>query len=57
VLGLKRLPLSQDRRLSLMKSLMGMRQHPREGDWRYFWLGVGPEPPPKDHLRLLQNGR
>jgi hypothetical protein len=31
VLGLKRLPLPQDHRLSLMKSLMGTRQHPREG--------------------------
>jgi hypothetical protein len=31
VLGLKRLPLPQDRRLSLMKSLMGTRQHPGRG--------------------------
>jgi hypothetical protein len=31
VLGLKRLPLPQDRRFSLMKSLMGTRQHPGEG--------------------------
>jgi hypothetical protein len=31
VFGLKRLPLPQDRRLRLMKSLMGTRQHPREG--------------------------
>jgi hypothetical protein len=36
VLGLKRLPLLQDRRLSLMKSLMGTRQHPGEGNWRCF---------------------
>jgi hypothetical protein len=36
VLGLKRLPLPQDHRLSLMKSLMGTRQHPREGNWRCF---------------------
>jgi hypothetical protein len=31
VLGLERLPLPQDRRLSLMKSLMGTRQHPGRG--------------------------
>jgi hypothetical protein len=31
VLGLKCLPLPQDRRLSLMKSLMGTRQHPGRG--------------------------
>jgi hypothetical protein len=53
VLGLKCLPLLQDRRFSLMKSLMGMRQHPGEGNWRCFWLGAGPEPPPKNHLHLL----
>jgi hypothetical protein len=57
VLGLKRLPLSQDRRLSLVKSLMGTRQHPGEGNWRCFWLSAGLEPPPKNHLRLLQSGR
>jgi hypothetical protein len=57
VFGLKRLPLPQDRRLSLLESLMGMRQHPGEGNWRCFWLGAGPEPPPKNHLRLLQSGR
>jgi hypothetical protein len=57
VLGLKRLPLPQDRRLSLMKSLMGTRQHLGEGNWRCFWLGAGPELPPKNHLRLLQSGR
>jgi hypothetical protein len=34
-----------------------MRQHPREGNRRCFWLGAGPEPPPKDHLRLLRCGR
>jgi hypothetical protein len=32
VLGLKRLTLPQDRRLSLMKSLMGTRQHLGEGN-------------------------
>jgi hypothetical protein len=57
VLSLKRLPLPQDRRLSLMKSLMGTRQHPGEGDWRCFWLGAGLEPPPKNHLCLLRSGR
>jgi hypothetical protein len=31
VFNLKRLPLPQDRRLSLMKSLMGTRQHPGRG--------------------------
>jgi hypothetical protein len=36
---------------------MGMRQHPGEGNWRCFWLGAGPEPPPKNHLRLLRSGR
>jgi hypothetical protein len=54
---LKRLPLPQDRRISLMKSLVGMRQHPGEGNRRHFWLGAGPEPLPKDHLRLLQSGQ
>jgi hypothetical protein len=36
VLGLKRLPLPQDRSLSPMKSLMGTRQHPREGNCAAF---------------------
>jgi hypothetical protein len=36
VFSLKRLPLLQDRRLGLVKSLMGMRQHPGEGNWRRF---------------------
>jgi hypothetical protein len=57
VFGLKHLPLPQYRRLSLMKSLMGMRQHPGEGNWRCFWLGAGPEHPPKNHLCLLRSGR
>jgi hypothetical protein len=56
VLGLKRLPLPQDRRLCLMKSLMGTRQHPWEGNWCCIWLGAGSEPPPKNHLRLLRSG-
>jgi hypothetical protein len=57
VFGLKRLPLPQDCRLSLMKSLMGTRQHPGEGHRRCFWLGAGPEPPPQNHLRLLRSGQ
>jgi hypothetical protein len=57
VFGLKRLPLPQDRRLSLVKSLMGTRQHPGEGNRRRFWIGAGSEPPPKDHLCLLRSGR
>jgi hypothetical protein len=57
VFGLKRLPLPQDRRLSLMKSLMGTRQHPGKGNRCRFWLGAVPESPPKNHLRLLQSGR
>jgi hypothetical protein len=32
VFGLKRLPLPQDRRLSLLEGLMGARQHPGEGN-------------------------
>jgi hypothetical protein len=57
VFGLKHLPLPQDRRLGLVKSLMGTRLHPGEGNRHRFSLGAGPEPPPKDHLRLLQSGR
>jgi hypothetical protein len=57
VFGLERLPLPQDHRLSLMESLMGVRQHPGEGNWRCFWLGAGPEPLPKNHLCLLRSGR
>jgi hypothetical protein len=30
---------------------------PGEGNRRCFWLGAGPEPPPKNHLRLLWSGR
>jgi hypothetical protein len=56
MLGLKHLPLLQDRRLGLMKSLMGTRQHSGEGNWHCFWLGAGLEPPPKNHLCLLQSG-
>jgi hypothetical protein len=36
VLGLKRLALPRDHCLSLMKSLMGTRQHPGEGNWCCF---------------------
>jgi hypothetical protein len=36
-----------------MKSLMGTRQHPGEGNWSYLWLAVEPKPPPKNHLHLL----
>jgi hypothetical protein len=57
VLRFQRLPFSPNRRLGLMKSLMGTRQHPGEGNRRCFWLGAGSEPPPKNHLRLLQSGR
>jgi hypothetical protein len=57
VFDLKRLPLPQDRRLRLLEGLMGARQHPRKGNRCRFWLGAGPEPPPKNHLRLLQSGR
>jgi hypothetical protein len=54
VFSLKRLPLPQDRRLSLMKSLMDMRQHPGEGNRRYFWLGAGPESPPQSPPSSLE---
>jgi hypothetical protein len=57
VLSLERLPLPLDRRLSLLEGLMGARQHPGEGNWRCFWLGAGPEPSSKNHLRLLRSGR
>jgi hypothetical protein len=57
VFSLKRLPLPQDRRLSLLEGLVGAGQHPGKGNWRCFWLDAGPEPPPKNHLRLLQSGR
>jgi hypothetical protein len=57
VLRFQRLPFPLDRRLGLLKSLVGTRQHPGEGNRRCFWLGVGSEPPPKNHLRLLQSGR
>jgi hypothetical protein len=57
VFGLERLPLQQDRRLSLVKSLMGARQQQGEGNWRCFWLGAGPEPPPENHLHPLRSGR
>jgi hypothetical protein len=53
VFGLKCLPLPQDHRLSLLEGLMGTRQHPGKGNRCRFWLGAGPEPPPKNHLRLL----
>jgi hypothetical protein len=57
VLSLERLPLPQDRRLGLLESLMSAGQHPREGSRRRFWPGAGLEPPPKNNLRLLRNGR
>jgi hypothetical protein len=57
VLSLERLPLSLDRRLGLSESLMSMGQHPREGSRRRFWFGDEPEPPPKNNLRLLRDGR
>jgi hypothetical protein len=57
VFSLKRLPLSQDRRPSLLEGLMGARQHPGEGNQRRFWLDAGSESPPKNHLRLLRSGR
>jgi hypothetical protein len=57
VFSLKRLPLPQDRRLSLLEGLVGAGQHPGEGNWRCFWLGAGPKPLPKNHLHLLQSGR
>jgi hypothetical protein len=57
VLRFQCLPFPLDRRLGLMKSLMGTRQHPGEGNWSCFWLGAGPELPPKNHLRLLRSGR
>jgi hypothetical protein len=57
VFGLQRLPFPLDHCLGLLKGLMRMRQHPREGNRCRFWLGVGSEPPPKNHLRLLQSGR
>ena len=41
----------------LLEGLMGARQHPGEGNWRCFWLGVGPELPPKNHLYLFRSGR
>jgi hypothetical protein len=57
VFGLKRLPLPQDHCLSLLEGLVGTGQHPGERNWRCFWLSVGPESPPKNHLRLLRSGR
>jgi hypothetical protein len=57
VLSLERLPLPQDRRLGLPESLMSTGQHPREGRRCCFWPGAGLEPPPKNNLRLLRNGR
>jgi hypothetical protein len=57
VLSLERLPLPEDRRLSLPESLTSVGQHLREGRRRCFWPGAGLEPPPKNDLWLLQNGR
>jgi hypothetical protein len=57
VLRFQRLPFPSDLRLGLLKSLIGARQHPGEGNRRCFWLGARSEPPPKNHLRLLQSGR
>src|SRR5699024_422650 len=57
VFGLKRLPRPQDHRLSLLEGLVGAGQHSGEQNWRCFWLSVGPESPPKNHLRLLRSGR
>jgi hypothetical protein len=56
VLSLQRLPLPPDHRLGLLKGLMRSRQHPGEGNRHHFWLGAGPEPPPKNHLCLLRSG-
>jgi hypothetical protein len=36
---------------------MSAGQHLREGSRHRFWLGAGPEPPPKNNLWLLQSGR
>ena len=57
MLGLERLPLPQDRRLGVLENLMSVRQHPREGSRRRFWLGTEPELSPKNDLRLLRSGR
>ena len=58
VLRFQRLPFPPDRCLGLLKRLMGVRQHPGEGKWHYFWLSVGSKPPPKNNnLLLLRSGR
>jgi hypothetical protein len=36
---------------------MSAGQHPREGRRHRFWPSAGLEPPPKNNLRLLRNGR
>jgi hypothetical protein len=54
MLGLKRLPLSLDSRLSFLEGLVSASQHLRERSQRRSRLDTRPEWTPKNNLRTLR---